>query len=76
MFYVLVCVTLCPFYQSVNAIISMDKIELVALLCLSSWCLVTVMWLFVTMPRVCLQFIIVVFPNDAHYFCCHLLGKS
>ena len=31
--------------------------------CLSSWCLVIVVWLFITMSWVCLQFVIVVFPN-------------
>ena len=45
------------------AIISMGKREPVALLCLSSWCLVIVVWLFLTMPRVCLQFVIMVFPD-------------
>ena len=37
--------------------------ELVALLSLSSWCLVVVVWLFLTVPWVCLQFVIVVFPD-------------
>ena len=37
--------------------------ELVALFCLSSWFLVIVVWLFLTMPGVCLQFVIVVFPD-------------
>ena len=41
--------------------------ELVALLCLSSWCLVIVVWLFLTMPRVRLQFVIVVFPDHNHF---------
>ena len=31
------------------------------LLCLSSWCLVIVVLLFIMMPQVCLQFVIVVF---------------
>ena len=43
--------------------------ELVALFCLSSWCLVIVVWLFLTMPPVCLQFVIVVFPDHSQYFC-------
>ena len=51
--------------------------ELVALLCLPSWCLVIVLWLFLTMPRVCLQFVIMVFPDHTYllflmlldYFC-------
>ena len=49
------------FVHSCFAIILMGKRELVALLCLSSWCLVIVVWLFITVPRVCLQFVIVVF---------------
>ena len=44
----------------------MGKTELVALLCLSSWYLVIVVWLFLTMPRVCLQFVIVVIPDHTH----------
>ena len=46
----------------------MGKRELVALLCLSSWCLVIVVWLFLTAPWVCLQFVIVVFHDHTHYF--------
>ena len=44
----------------------MGKKKLVALLCLSSWCLVIVVWLFLTIPRVCLQFVIVEFPDHTH----------
>ena len=40
--------------------------ELVALFSLSSWCLVIVVWLFLAMPWVCLQFVIVVFPDHTH----------
>ena len=50
------------------AIILMGKRELVAFLCLSTWCLVIVVWLFLTMPGVCLQFLFVVFPDHTHYF--------
>ena len=39
------------------------KRELVAVLCLSSLCLVIVVWVFLTMPWVCLQFVIVLFPD-------------
>ena len=42
------------------AIILMGNRELVALLSLSSWHLVIVVWLFLAMPWVCLQFVIVV----------------
>ena len=44
----------------------MGKRELVAMLSLSSWCLVIVMWLFLAVPWVCLQFVIVVFPDHTH----------
>ena len=63
MFYVLLCVALCP---SSFAIILMGKRELVALLSLSFWCLVIVVWLFLAVPWVCLQFVIVVFPDHTH----------
>ena len=48
------------------AIILMEKRELVALLNLSSWCLVMVERLFLAVPRGCLQFVIVVFPDHTH----------
>ena len=44
----------------------MRKKELVALLCLSFWCLVVVAWLFLTVPCVYLQFVIAVFPDHTH----------
>ena len=46
----------------------MGKRELIALLNLSSWCLVMVEWLFLAVPRGCLQFVIVVFPDHTHFF--------
>ena len=48
------------------AIILIGKRELIALLNLSSWCLVMVERLFLTVPRGCLQFVIVVFPDHTH----------
>ena len=45
----------------------MGKRELVALLYLSSWCLVIVTWLFSVMQRVCLHFVIMVFPDHSHF---------
>ena len=48
------------------AIIFMGKRELVALHSLSSWCLVIVVWLFLAVPWVCLQFVIVVCPDHTH----------
>ena len=44
----------------------MGKRKLIALLNLSSWCLVMVERLFLAVPRGCLQFVIVVFPDHTH----------
>ena len=59
------CCTLLFVHFSI-AIILMGKRELIALLNLSSWCLVMVERLFLTVPRGCLQFVIVVFPDHTH----------
>ena len=48
------------------AIIFMGKRGLIALLNLSSWCLVMVERLFLTVPRGSLQLVIVVFPDHTH----------
>ena len=58
------CALLCV--HSGFAIILMGKRELTALLCLSSWCLVIVVRLFLTMSWVCLQFLIVIFPDHTY----------
>ena len=60
------CCTLLYVHSSI-AIILMGKRELVALLNLSSWCLAMVERLFLAMPRGCLQFVIVVFPDHTHF---------
>ena len=44
----------------------MGKRELVALLSLSSWCLVMVVWLCLAVPWVCLRFVNVLFPDHTH----------
>ena len=49
------------YVHSSFAIILMGKRELIALLSLSSWCLVMVVWLFLAVPWACLRFVIVVF---------------
>ena len=59
------CCTLLYIHSSI-AIILMGKREQVALLNLSSWCLVMVERLFLAVPRGCLQFVIVVFPDHTH----------
>ena len=59
------CCTLLNVHSSI-AIILMGKKDLVALLNLSSWCLVMVERLFLAVPRGCLRFVIVVFPDHTH----------
>ena len=59
------CCTLIYVHSSI-AIILMGKRELIALLNLSSWCLVMVERLFLAVPRGCLQFVIVVFPDHTY----------
>ena len=61
----MLCCTLLYVNSSI-AIILMGKRQLVALLNLSSWCLVMVEWLFLAVPRGCLRFVIVVFPDHTH----------
>ena len=62
--YMFCCALLCV--HSRFAIILMGRRELVVLLCLSSCSLVIVVWLYLTMTRICLQFVIVVFPDHTH----------
>ena len=54
------------YVHSSFAIVLMGKRELVALLSLSSWCLVMVVCLYLAVPWVCLRFVIVVFPDHTH----------
>ena len=54
------------YVHSTIAIVLMGKRELVALLNLSSWCLVVVERLFLAVPRGCLRFVIVVFTDHTH----------
>ena len=69
------CCTLLYVHSSI-AIILMGKRELIALLNLSSWCLVVVERLFLAVPRGCLRFVIVVFPDHTHLlFLCFNNGR-
>ena len=54
-------------------IILMGKRELVALLTVSSWCHVRIAWLFLGVPWICLQFVIVVFPDHTHLLFFHYI---
>ena len=59
------CCTLLYVHSSI-AITLMGKRELFDLLNLSSWCLVMAERLFLAVPWGCLQFVIVVFPDQTH----------
>ena len=59
------CCTLLYVHSSI-AIILMGKRELVALLNLSSWCLMMVERLFLPVPWGCLRFAIIIFPDHTH----------
>ena len=52
--------------KNIKEIILIGKRELVALLNLSSWCLVMVERLFLAVPWDCLRFVIVVFPDHTY----------
>ena len=56
----------------------MGKRELVALLNLSSWCLVMVEWLFLVVPWGCLRFVMVVFHDHTHllFLLCLAQGQN
>ena len=61
------CCTFLDVHSSI-VIILMGKRELLALLNLSSWCLMMVERLFLAVPGGCLQFVIVIFPDHTHLF--------
>ena len=73
------CCTLLYVHSSI-AIILMGKRELIALLNLSSWCEEDMVErLFLAVPRGCLQFVIVVFPDHTYLLfssniACHYFG--
>ena len=55
------CALLCP-----HSSFAIRESELVALLNLSAWCIMIVVWLFLAVTWLCLQFVFVVFPDHAH----------
>ena len=59
-------IVLCFVIRSSIAIILMGNTELIALLNLSSWCLVVVERFFLVVPPGCLRFVIVVFSDHTH----------
>ena len=69
------CCTLLYVHSSI-AIILMGKRELIALINLSSWCLVMVERLFLAVPRGCLRFVIVVFTDHTHLIFLKILASD
>ena len=69
------CCTLL-YVHSGFAIILMMRRELVALIGLSSWCLLSVVLLFLAVPWVCLRFVIVAFPDHTHLLFSHRLVQE
>ena len=69
------CCMLLYVHSSIT-IILIGKRELIVLLNLSSWCLVMVERLFIAMPRGCLRFVIVVFPDHTHLLSLNLINKD
>ena len=65
------CCTLLYVHSSIS-IILMGKRELVALLNLSSWCLMMVERLFLAVRWGCLRLVIVVFPDHTHLLFLHM----
>ena len=59
------CCTLLYVHSSIANILIVKR-ELVALLSLSPCCLVIVVWLFLAVPWVCVQFLIVVISDHSH----------
>ena len=64
------------YVHSSFAIIVMAKRELAALLSLSSCCLVIGVCLFLAVPWICLQFVIVVFPDHTHLLFIEFLNNQ
>ena len=65
-FGIVLCFCMLLYGPSCFAIILIGNRELVALLSLYSCCLVIVVWLFLVVPWICLQFVSVVFPDHTH----------
>ena len=59
------CCELLYVHSSFTTIL-IGKRELVALLSLSSWCLVIVVWRFLAVPWVSLQFVIMIYSDHTH----------
>ena len=68
---VLLCVALCP-YWFYNHFDGGERAGCFALPCLTCWCLVVVVWLFIAVPRVCLPFVICYFLIILTYYFCSI----
>ena len=73
--FVLLCTNLCPFYFCIH-LDEVEKAGCLAIIVLQMYCYCYVMWLFLTVPWVGLQCVIVVFPDHTHLlFVIHIIMK-
>ena len=73
--FVLLCTILCPFYFGIH-LDEVEKAGCLAIIVLQMYCYCNVMWLFLTVPWVGLQCVIVVFPDHTHLlFVIHIIMK-
>ena len=61
----LLCITLCPL-QFCNHFEEEEKAGCFAIIVLQMYITITVLWLFLTVPWVGLQYVFVVFPDHTH----------
>ena len=61
----LIYTTLCPFYFC-NHLEEEERAGCLAFIVLQCLVTVNILWLFLMVPRVCLQYMIVVFPDHIH----------
>ena len=61
--FVSLCITLCPFYFCNHL---KEKAGLFAIIVLQMYVTINVLWLFLTVPWVGLQYVSVVFPDHTH----------
>ena len=65
--FVLVCIILCPFWFCNHHLDKEERTGCFAFFVFRMSCYCIVLWLFLTVPWICLQCLIVVFPDHTHF---------
>ena len=73
--FVLVCITLCPFWFF-NHLDEEERAGCFALLSFGYLVTTYALWLFLTVPLVGLQFVIVIFSDHVHFIKANIVSKS